>query len=194
MVHNPLMPGPVLYAVVCASPAARDVGKLVDLAHGCGWDVAVVATPDAMNFIDVPRLVAMTGHPVRCRYKLPGEPDVLPPADAMIVAPATVNTVNKWAAGIADTLALGLLVEGIGRGLPIIAVPFTNAAMARHPAFDESVGRLRGWGVKVLYGDDVFKLHAPGTGDRHVDRFPWQVAVDALPAAPVPPLDRGRQP
>jgi flavoprotein len=30
----------------------------------------------------------------------------------VIVAPATVNTINKWAAGICDTLALGILVEG----------------------------------------------------------------------------------
>ena len=69
------------------------------------------------------------------------------PADAMIVCPATVNTVNKWAAGITDTLALGLLVEGQGRGVPIVAVPFTNAAMAAHPAFREPVARLREWGV-----------------------------------------------
>jgi phosphopantothenoylcysteine decarboxylase len=56
------------------------------------------------------------------------EPDVLPPADAIIVAPATVNTINKWAAGICDTVALGILVEAIGKKLPIVALPFTNRA------------------------------------------------------------------
>jgi hypothetical protein len=35
----------------------------------------------------------------------------LPPADAIAVAPATYNTINKWAAGISDTLALGILCE-----------------------------------------------------------------------------------
>jgi Flavoprotein len=35
--------------------------------------------------------------------------------DAIIVAPATFNTINKWAVGISDTLALGLLTEAIGR-------------------------------------------------------------------------------
>jgi phosphopantothenoylcysteine decarboxylase len=40
---------------------------------------------------------------------LPGERDVLPKSDAIIVAPATFNTVNK-AAGIADTLALEFVV------------------------------------------------------------------------------------
>jgi len=99
----------------------------------------VVSTPDGLKFIDVPALAELTGHPVRHRYKYPGDPDVLPNADAMVVAPATVNTINKWACGIADTLALGLLVEAVGSGVPLVAVPYTNRAMAAHPAFE--IGR-----------------------------------------------------
>jgi transcriptional regulator with XRE-family HTH domain len=38
---------------------------------------------------------------------MPDEPDELPAADAVVVAPATFNTVNKWAAGITDTFAAG---------------------------------------------------------------------------------------
>jgi hypothetical protein len=34
----------------------------------------------------------------------------------------------------------------------------------------------------VLYGDDVIKLHPPGTGESRVEDFPWQLAIDALPA------------
>lgn len=178
------MSGRVLYAIVCGSPAARDVDKLVTLAHEQGWDVCVVATPDGLKFIDVPRLAAQTGHPVRHRYKYPGEPEVLPQPDAMVVAPATVNTINKWAAGIADTLALGLLVEGIGRSVPIVAMPFTNGAMAAHPAFGESIARLRDWGATVLFGDDVLRLHPPGTGERIVDQFPWHLTLEALASHP----------
>jgi phosphopantothenoylcysteine synthetase/decarboxylase len=174
------MSGPVLYAIVCGSPAARNVGNLVALAQARGWEVCVVATPDALKFIDVPGLAELTGHPVRHRYKYPGDPDVLPDAEAMIVAPCTVNTTTKWAAGIADTLALGLLVEGLGRGLPIVAMPFTNSAMAAHPAFPEAINRLRSWGVKVLYGEDVVELHPPGTGDRFLEEFPWHLPLDAL--------------
>jgi phosphopantothenoylcysteine synthetase/decarboxylase len=182
----------VLYVIVCGSPVARQVGILVDLAQRAGWDVCLVATPDGRKFIDVPALAARTGHPVRSHYKQPGEPDVLPPAAAMAVAPATVNTINKWALGIADTLPLGLLVEGQGKGLPIVAVPWTNSAMAAHPTFPESIDRLRGWGVTVLFGDDVAKLHPPGTGEQYVDNFPWQMVLDALPppgglSAPPPP-------
>ncbi|MEV6928058.1 flavoprotein [Dactylosporangium sp. NPDC051485] len=177
------MAGPVLYALVCGSPATQSVGKLVSLAKERGWDVCVVATPDALKWLDIPTLVKQTGHPVRHRYKYPGEPDVLPSADAMIIAPATVNTVNKWAAGIADTLALGLLVEGLGLGLPIVAVPYTNRAMAAHPAFGESIEKLRGWGVTVLYGDDVLELHPPGVGETRSE-FPWHLPLDVLDQHP----------
>jgi phosphopantothenoylcysteine synthetase/decarboxylase len=172
----------VLYVIVCGAPVARDVGRLVALAQDDGWDVCVVVTPDGRKFVDEPALARQTGHPVRTAYKNPGEPDVLPDADAMIVAPATVNTINKWAVGISDTLALGLLVEGQGKGLPIVAMPFTNAAMAAHPAFRESIARLRDWHVTVLFGDDVIPPHPPGTGERLLHRFPWRMALEALRA------------
>nr|BFE65929.1 flavoprotein [Dactylosporangium thailandense] len=168
---------------MCGSPATAGVGNLVSLAQERGWDVCVVATPDALKWLDIPGLVKQTGHPVRHHYKYPGDPDILPAAEAMIVAPATVNTVNKWSAGIADTLALGLIVEALGLGLPIVAVPYTNRAMAAHPAFGESIERLRSWGVTVLYGDDVLELHQPGIGETRTD-FPWRLPLDALEAHP----------
>src|SRR5580704_13422031 len=121
---------PVLYVIACAAPPAQDVDQLVRLAQAGGWDVCVLATPSGRKFTDVTALEQLTGHPVRSEYKNPGEPDVLPPPDAIIVAPATVNSVNKWAAGICDTLALGILVEGIGLKLPIVAVPWSNPAHA----------------------------------------------------------------
>jgi phosphopantothenoylcysteine synthetase/decarboxylase len=170
----------VLYTICCGSPPAQYVGHLVELAKEAGWDVCVVVTPDGGKFVDVPAIAALTGHPVRSTYKNPGDLDVLPEATAMIVAPATVNTINKWALGIADTLPLGLLVEGLGKGLPIVAMPFTNDAMASHPAFAESIAKLRGWGVRVLFGDEVVKLHAPGTGEATAEKFPWHLALAAL--------------
>lgn len=170
----------ILYVIACGTPASRDVGKLVALAQQRDWSVCVVLTPDARKFVDVPGLAAQTGHPVRADYKNPGDPDLLPPADAVIVAPATSNTINKWAAGITDTLALGLVVEAQGKGLPIVTLPFTNTALAGHPAFQASVTRLREWGVQVLYGEDVLPLQPPGGGEQIIDRIPWQLTLDAL--------------
>ncbi len=170
----------VVYVIACAAPPTREVGKLVALAQEDGWDVCVLTTPSGRRFADVAGLEQVTGHPVRSEYKDPGEPDVLPGPDAVVVAPATVNTINKWAAGICDTLALGILVEAIGKRLPMVALPFTNRAHAAHPAFTENIGKLRSWGVTVLFGPDVYPLHEPGTGSRYVHLFPWAMAVEAI--------------
>ncbi|HEU4348673.1 MAG TPA: flavoprotein [Actinoplanes sp.] len=178
MRRNPA-PG-VLYILVCGSPMARDVGILVELAQRDGWDVCVITTPDGRRFVDVAALQAQTGHPVRSDYKSPGEPDVLPQADAMIVAPATVNTVNKWAAGITDTLVLGLLIESYGYGIPTAVVPYTNNVMALHPSLHESLGKLRDWGVHVLYGEEVCRLGKPGQTERFRGQFPWRRALQAV--------------
>jgi hypothetical protein len=94
---------------------------------------------------------------------MPGESDTLPAPQAVIVAPATVNTLNKWALGICDTLALGILVEGIGKKLPIVALPFTNYAQAAHPAFQQSIDKLRTWGAQVF----VWTRRLPTTRTRH---------------------------
>lgn len=170
----------VLYAIACAAPPAREVGKLVALAQDDGWDVCVLTTPSGRRFADVTALEKATGHPVRSDYKDPGEPDVLPAPDAIIVAPATVNTINKWAAGICDTLALGILVEAIGKRLPMVALPFTNRAHAAHPAFPDNIAKLRSWGVTVLFGPDVYPLHEPGTGSRYLHLFPWAMTVQTI--------------
>ncbi|WP_280398091.1 flavoprotein [Nocardia carnea] len=170
---------PVLYALVTGSPPARHVGRLVDVARADGWDVCVVASPDGRRFIDAEALAAHTGHPVRSEYKEPGTPDVLPPADAVIAAPLTCNSLAKWAAGISDTLPLGLLVEAVGKGLPVVAVPYSNRAQLGFPAVQEAIQKLSGWGVAVLAGDGVGQ-HEPGTGEHYLDLFPWEPAWRAL--------------
>lgn len=180
MTRTPVDGPPVLYAIACGSPVAVHIGDLVRMAQEVGWEVCVIATPDGRKWLDVPALTRQTGHPVRSHYKNPGDVDVIPLPDAIVVAPATVNTVNKWANGIADTLALGTLIEGYGLGLPIVAVPYTNTAMAAHPAFRENLHRLRAWGVRVLFGEHVVALPAPGSGARAADRFPWDLVVAAV--------------
>jgi phosphopantothenoylcysteine synthetase/decarboxylase len=161
--------------VACGGPPAAQLGDFVGFAQQRGWDVCVIATPDGAKFLDEGRLAELTGHPVRSQYKHPDDPDVLPPADAFVVAPATFSTVNRLALGISDTLALGLLNEGLGAGLPIIVVPWPNAALARHPAFQRSVGLLREWGVRVIF-DPARVPGAPGGPAV----FPWSELRDAL--------------
>lgn len=169
------IPGqPVVYVIACGGRAAGDLAPFVAGLQREGWDVCVIATPSGLKFLDRAALSELTGHVVRYDYKQPGEPDVLPPAEAIVVAPATFNTVCKCAYGANDTLALGLLNEAIGLRLPIVAVPTPNTALARHPAFVESVTRLRSWGVRMLFDPEVFPLPTPNMGPPAADLFPWE--------------------
>ncbi|MFH8790019.1 flavoprotein [Streptomyces roseoverticillatus] len=175
-----------LYLISCAAGPAPRVDVGIRAAQAAGWDVCLILTPSAYRWAvedaegEIDRLRELTGHPVRHQYKLPSQEDVLPAPDAMLVAPLTANTLNKWAAGISDTLALGLITEGIGLGVPIVALPHWNDAQGRHPAVARSVETLRNAGVTVLLGEGGFVPHRPRQGD--AGAYPWRAAVEALPA------------
>ena len=171
---------PVMYVVACGARPAADVPEFVTWLKGRGWDTCVIVTPSALRFADVNRLADLTEHPVRSDYKRPEDPDALPPADAFVVAPCTFNTVNKWAAGISDTLALGLLNEALCSGTPITAVPNPNVTLARHPAFNRNVEFLRDCGVHVLFDPDRYPLPTPNLGEASRDLFPWSALKAAV--------------
>jgi hypothetical protein len=90
-------PSRVLYVVACGGRPAGDLAPFVEEAQAAGWEVCVIATPSALKFMDLDDLARLTGHVVRYDYKQPEEPDVLPPADAMIVArpPSTPSTSGR---------------------------------------------------------------------------------------------------
>jgi hypothetical protein len=185
--------------VGCAAPPVLGVKAVIEQAQMRGWNVCLILTPTAARWLqsDLPALERLTGHPVRSAYKLPGEPDVLPEPDAIVVAPATANTISKWAAGISDNLALGLITEAIGKRLRLVALPHYNAAQAAHPALPRSIGVLAGAGVDVLAGTglagaglagaglagaglDGTGLAGTGEGGEPGGDFPWHRAIEAL--------------
>ena len=166
-----------LYIVVCASGVADDVGKLIQAAHESDWEVGVIATPNALPLIDVPAIEAQTGYPIRSAWRTPDQPRPLPPADAIVVAPATLNTITKWASGHADTLALGILTEAYGLNIPTAVLPYINSAQAAHPAYARSVEQLAVMGVR--FGS--YQPHRPKAGGGR-DHFDWTEALDLLGA------------
>ena len=159
---------PVLYVIASGAAPARELPALISVLTD-DWDTCVITTPEGSRFLDIPRITELTGHPVRMSFKDPDAPDVLPPASAFAAVPATFNTINKWAAGISDTLALGLLNEAVGLGRPIVTVPWPNVALARHPAFGRSISTLRGCGITVIL--DPGKL--PDDDAPTQAGFPW---------------------
>lgn len=101
--------------------------------------------PQGLGFFDAPAVEAQTGRPIRSAWRAPGDPRPFPAPDAVAVAPATFNTVNKWAAGISDTLALGTLNEAYGLDVPIAVLPCVSDALASHPAYRGASSGCAGW-------------------------------------------------
>jgi phosphopantothenoylcysteine synthetase/decarboxylase len=135
--------GNVLYLIACAAPPASHLPPLIMAAQETGWDVCLIATPSALAWFDADELAELTGHPVRSDFRRPTEAEIIPLGDAVLLVPGTFNTLNKWAAGINDTLALGLLNEALGREVPIVVLPWVNDALAAHPAYKRTLSTLQ---------------------------------------------------
>jgi phosphopantothenoylcysteine synthetase/decarboxylase len=164
----------VLYWIISAAPPAREwQSALRALQEDC-WDPYVIVTETAARWLDPDALAAASGHTVRSRPRRPDETDNSPLADAVLLAPATFNTLNKWASGINDSLALGLLNELMGAHVPIVIAPYLKAALASHPAYQANLERLRGAGARILEGE-----------------FSWAGAREALTAARAAPAASG---
>jgi hypothetical protein len=166
-----------LTVIACAAGPATELGTLAKLADGRGWTVQVVATPSALDFFDQAAIEEQTGNPVRSEYSKPGAPRSLIP-DAVLVAPATYNTINKWAQGISDTYALGILAEVTGMSIPVVVLPFVNSALAGRAPFRRSVESLRDEGVRILLGPGGIEPHAPRTGSALIPAYPWHLGLD----------------
>ncbi len=162
---------------MCGGGPATAAGTLVKLAHHRGWRIQVVATPAALEFFDEHAITDQTGSPVRSQYAKPGAPRSQVP-DVILVAPATYNTICKWAKGISDTYALGVLAEATGLGVPIVVLPFVNTALASRAPFRRSVESLRAEGVTILLGPGVIQPHPPRTGG-NLGPQPQAVVTDA---------------
>jgi hypothetical protein len=169
----------VLSVIVCAAGPATAIGLFITLAQERGWTVQVIATPAALEFFDQAAVEKQTGSPVKSQYSKPGAPRS-PIPDAIVVAPATFNTINKWAQGISDTYALGVLAEITGLDTPIVVLPFVNSALASRAPFRRSVESLRGEGVRILLGPGGFEPHPPRTGGSRTSSYPWHLALDEV--------------
>ncbi|MDG4829992.1 flavoprotein [Solwaraspora sp. WMMD1047] len=163
----------VVLLVVCAAPPAAEVAELVERLQDDGWDVYPVMTDAATAWIEPAALERATGHPVKRELRGPQESKSLPRADAIVVAPATFNTINQWAAGINNTAALGILNEALGANTPIVASPYAKAVLAAHPAFQRNLELLARAGVRFTATDALRPVAPDGP-------FQWEIVSGVL--------------
>jgi phosphopantothenoylcysteine synthetase/decarboxylase len=149
--HSPT----VLQYIVCGALPAASVDEPIRALMAAGWDVRVVCTGNALRFVDQAVLAELTGHAVEFEYRAPDMPKVSPDPDAVVVAPATFNTINKVVYGIADTLAVSRICEAVGAGTPVLIAPCLSPGLRHHPAYTGHPPQLESWGVSVI--DGVFQ-------------------------------------
>jgi len=118
-----------------------------------GYQVQAVATPAALRFIGAATLEGLTGRPLLYNGFEEGKAmshiDLAKWADLTVFAPATANSINKLAYGIADNLVTSLFLAH-DRRKPYLIAPAMNTAMIMHPATQEAIAWLKNWGVTVL--------------------------------------------
>ncbi|GAA2639208.1 flavoprotein [Dactylosporangium fulvum] len=172
--------------VVCGAPLTLRTSDLVNAFLGAGWWPRVVGTSAARDWLNADAVKRLTGQPPQFDYRAPTLERRADPPAALVVCPATFNTINKAAAGAMDTYALGQFCEAIGMGLPTVVVPMVNDKLWGHPVWAASLDVLRGAGVRLVDIHTGQLGAAPtksGTGPEVMERFDpaWLVAqVDAL--------------
>lgn len=146
------MPANLLVIVsgsIAAYKACEVISRLVQLGHR----VRTVATSSALQFIGPATLEGLTGAPVATELFAAGAAldhiELARWANLILVCPATANTLNRAATGLADDLP-GALLLAREANQPLLFAPAMNPAMWAHPATVASVARLRHWGAQFI--------------------------------------------
>jgi hypothetical protein len=174
-----------LTLIVCGAPLTSRTPALVVALMTDGWRPTVVATPGSLQWLDGEAIKRLTGEPPRLEFRLPTQTKRDRPPAAVVVCPATFNTVNKAAAGINDSYAMGVLCEAIGVGTPTVLVPMVNNKLWGHPVWARSLGTLVEAGVAVVdvqTGSVGAAAVTSGTGDAVVAGFDPQWVIAHLAA------------
>ena len=122
-----------------------------------GYELEVVVTPSALEFVGEATIEGLTGKRVHKSVFASGKHmdhiRLARWADLVLLCPATANTISKLAAGIGDDL-ISTLFLAHDFSKPYLVAPAMNAAMLGHPAVRAAVGKLRSWSVDVLPSGD----------------------------------------
>ena len=133
--------------------AAYKSCELCSLLIKAGYQVRVVMTKSATEFVGPISFAALTGNPVFQTLFDPASEaaishiDLARWADVFVVAPATANYMAKAAAGIADDL---LTTISLASAAPVILAPAMNPQMWAHAATQANLSTLQGRGVRIL--------------------------------------------
>ncbi len=134
---------------ITGSIAAYKAATLTRLLVKNGAEVKVIMTPLAKEFITPLTLATLSKNPILVDFFNPengdwnSHVDLGLWADALIIAPATANTIGKMANGVADNL---LITTYLSAKCPVFIAPAMDLDMFRHPANQKNIQTLLSFG------------------------------------------------
>ena len=151
-----MLKGKKIIVGVCGGIAAYKTAYLVREIVKQGGEVRVVMTQMAKQFITPLTMATLSKNSIMVDFFDPengawnSHVGLGTWADAMVIAPATANTIAKMANGIADNL---LLTTYLSARCPIIIAPAMDLDMYAHPATQQNIDLLKQRGVVVVDPD-----------------------------------------
>ena len=144
--------GARLHLGVCGSVAAFRALDLLRHWHACGIAVSATLTPAARRFVTPLSFEALGASPVYGdMFDAHANPFAHLEAgqivQAMVIAPATANTLARLAHGLADEM---LACQALAHQGPLVLAPAMNPRMWSHPATKASVELLTGRGARFV--------------------------------------------
>ncbi len=152
-----MLEGKKIILGVTGGIAAYKAAMLVRLLVKRGAEVKVIMTAAAKQFITPLTMATLSKNPILVEFFDPengswnSHVSLGEWADALVIAPATANTLAKMAAGIADNL---LLTTYLSARCGVIAAPAMDLDMYAHPATQTALSTLRGRGVEMVEPGD----------------------------------------
>lgn len=150
---------PCLVLGVCGGIAAYKLCELASRLTQQGFDIHVVMTQSATQFVAPLTFQALTQNPVHLSLwpqdfssesgvaAAMAHIDLATRADAILIAPATAETIARLAHGHADDL-LSTLV--LATSAPVVVAPAMNPKMLSHPATQRNLSTLREFGYSIV--------------------------------------------
>ena len=140
--------------------AAYKAAYLVRALKKQGADVQVIMTEAAKSFITELTMQALSGHPVLSETLKPQSNsgiehiEMATKADAIIIAPATANTLARIRAGMANDLLTAIVLAAT---CPIYVAPAMNENMWKNPITQDNLKALQNYGFKVISPETGFQ-------------------------------------
>lgn len=153
---------------VCGSIAAYKAAVLVRLLVKAGAEVKVVMTPPSSDFITPLTLSTLSKNPVLVNFtedntgQWNNHVELGLWADALLIAPASANTLAKMAHGLCDNLLLAVYLSARS---PVFFAPAMDIDMLKHPATTANIDKLKSFGnhlIKPAYGELASGLTGEG--------------------------------